>query len=317
MSLFLPELERELRAAIRARSSPDAESGPGHDPAHGGRSSRVRSGRRPNIGAVAATVCSVLALAVAGVLLISLGAHESMAPHPPASSQQVPAAVRKLATKLAVLRRPQTAKDRSFRAVVARALGSGGFSQHPIFRAMVQQTIPSLTRYTQTLPDGQEVFLIVFGGIPGPGRTIRPASRNVANIGLALVPPRAHPADGEGLGEGGGGASAASLYFFARRGPTGCDGNTLHNIVPDGIARIRWQFPRQDAYGYVYKGPLTVNVPVRQNVAIATINGRASCDKPSVVTLYDARGQIISKLGNATALDRITRPIRRGPPPGP
>jgi hypothetical protein len=181
---------------------------------------------------------------------------------------------------------------------------------------MVQQTIPSLTRYTQTLPDGQEVFLIVFPGIPGPGRTIRPASRNLANIGLVLVPPHTDLTDGEGLSEGGGGATAGSLYFFARRGPNGCDGHTLHNIVLDGIARIRWQFPRQDQYGYVYKAPLTVNVPVRQNVAIATINGRASCDKPSVVTLYNARGRIISKLGNAAGLG-ITRPIRPGPPPGP
>ena len=87
--------------------------------------------------------------------------------------------------------------------------------------------------------------------------------------------------------------------------------------MPDGIARIRWQFPRQDGYGYVYKGPLTVNVPVRQNVAIATIDGRASCDMPSVVTLYNARGQIISKLGNTADLDRIARPIRPGAPPGP
>ncbi len=288
MSLFLPELERDLRAAIRARASLDAQHERRHDAAHRGKPSRGWASRRPSLGAVAATVCSLLALGIAGVLLISLRSHHSAPPRPPAASQQVPAAVRKLETKLAVLRRPQTAKDRSLGALIARVLRPGSLVARDL-----SSVIPSLTRYTQTLPDGREVFLVVYRGNPGPTGRIRRTSR-IAIIGLVVVQPDGKRTDGVGPVSGGaGGATPGSLYFEARHGPNGCDGNTLHNIVPDGIARIRWEFPGEDQSGNVSNAPLIVNVPVRQNVAIATIKGLVSCAKPTSITLYNASGQVI------------------------
>jgi hypothetical protein len=50
-----------------------------------------------------------------------------------------------------------------------------------------------------------------------------------------------------------------------------CFGYTDHMIVPDGIARIRWSFARQDALGFVYKRSLTASIAVRDNAAIATV----------------------------------------------
>jgi hypothetical protein len=234
----------------------------------------------------------VLALAIAGVLLISLHTHHSAPSRRSVGAERILPGVRKLETKLAVLRRPQTAKDRSLGALIARITGRGSLVARDL-----SGVIPSLTRFTQTLPDGREVFLVVYRGILGPGGRISQTPPGLAIIGLVIVQPNAERTDGGPVSGGAGGATPGSLYFLARHGPNGCDGTTLHNIVPDGIARIRWQFPSEDENGNVYKAPLTVNVSVRQNVAIATINGRAPCDRPTGVTLYNARGQIISKIG--------------------
>ncbi len=315
MSLFLPELERELRAAIRARESRKTESEREHDPAPRDKAAWAWARRRPRIGTVAATACSLLALAIAGVLLIALRAHSSTARPRLGTSEQIPAPVRRLETVLAVLRRPQTAKDRSLPALIHRALRIDGRSPGTRLAALYG-AIPSLERYTQTLPDGREVFLVVYRNLGGPDGAPRRPLPGIATIGLTIVQPDGKSTNDPQVTAGGGGATPGSLYFLARHGPNGCAGAALHNIVPDRVARIRWQFPRQDQYGYVYKTPLTVNVQVRQNVAIATVKGRAACDKPTVVTLYDARGQIISKIGNAADLNRITRPIQPGSPPG-
>jgi hypothetical protein len=292
VSLFLPELERELRAAIRARASLDAEHDQSYNGAQRGKPSRRWAGLRLSIGAAAALVGSALALAIAGVLLISLHTHHSAPSRRSAGAEQIPSAVRKLETKLAVLRRPQTAEDRSLGALIARITGRGSLVARDFSRV-----IPSLTRYTQTLPDGREVFLVVYRGIPGRGGGIK-GTPGLAIIGLVIVQPDGTRTDGVPPVSGGsGGATPGSLYFLARHGPNGCSGNTLHNIVPDGIARIRWEFPSEDQSGNGSNAPLIVNVPVRENVAIATINGLASCAKPTVVTLYNTSGQIISKIG--------------------
>lgn len=227
----------------------------------------------------------------------------------PASRSEVPPAVRRLASHVAVLRRPQTAKDRSLPAVMGRAIRLAGLG---LGFERLDATFPNLTRYIETLPGDREVFLVVYRSIRGAGAAPPPG---LSILGLVIVQP-------DGKWENGGqpvssdaaGATAGSLYFLAQRGPSSCGGYTGSNIVPDGVAQVRWQFPRQDAYGFVYKAPLTVSIPVVQNVAIATITARASCDRPSVVTLYNSRGQIISHVGSAANLDRITRPIRHGNP---
>ena len=63
------------------------------------------------------------------------------------------------ASQFAMFARPQTAKDRSLPAVARRAIRLGGLG--PGFQDVLNGVIPSLTRYTQTLPDGREVFVTV------------------------------------------------------------------------------------------------------------------------------------------------------------
>ncbi len=68
-----------------------------------------------------------------------------------------------------------------------------------------------------------------------------------------------------------------SPLMFGGRGPGFAPQRprTLYfEIVPDGVARVRWVFPRQVVGEFqpstpaaVYPRPLTVNVPVRHNVA--------------------------------------------------
>jgi hypothetical protein len=269
-------------------------------------------------GVILPVLAGALALAVAAVILLSVGTHKpstSSAARPPA----IPAADRQLATRLAVFRRPQNAKDKTLPAVLHHVIAVDHLG--PLTEHMLDGTVPSLTRYIETLPDGYEVFLTL--GLPRNTPLTarrRPARSTIADLGMVTINPDGRESTGPGLSGGGGGATPRTLLFFARGGPTGCSADVEDNIVPDSVTRIRWQFPRQDSYGYVYKAPLTINVPVIQNVAIALIPQRASCDKPTVVTLYGTRGQILSQRGNPASLDRIRKPIRHGNPlanPGP
>jgi hypothetical protein len=107
---------------------------------------------------------------------------------------------------------------------------------------------------------------------------------------------------------------ARDSYLEARSGRQGCAFDTYWGIVPNQVARVRWQFGRQDPLGYVFKAPLTVDMTARGNVAAIAIPDRASCDRPTVVTLYGHHGQLLSQTGNPANLNRITRPVRHGNP---
>ncbi len=276
------------------------------------------------LSAIALVGSAAVAFLVAAILLSA----KSGPPQPvhPSHAVAVPGGVTKLETQLAVLRRPQTAKDRSLPALVRSATQLGGLGEFgKTYESQLDGAIPSLTRFIETLPDTRDVFLVVytpssiFRGRPGlaPPRAVK-AFQRIAIIGLMIVQPDGRWVDGQPIIGGEGGATAGGLYFEARHGPNGCSLQTLHNIVPDRVKRVVWQFPRQDSYGYVYKAPLTINIPVVNNVAIVTDRARASCDQPTVVTLYGANGRLLSRIGNPATLDRITHPIRHGhpgPPP--
>jgi hypothetical protein len=303
---YLERLERQLASLT--------EEG-----AHLDRPLSLGQARRSIQGVILPVLAGALALAVAAVILLSVGTHKPSTSSA-AAQPAIPAADRQLATRLAVFRRPQNAKDKSLPAVLRHVISVD--HRGPLAQHMLDGTIPTLTRYIETLPDGYEVFLTL--GIPplhtALGGRRDPARSKIANLGMVTINPDGREGTGPGLGGGFGGATARTLLFFARGGPDGCSADVEDNIVPDGVTRIRWQFPRQDSYGYVYKAPLTVNVPVIQNVAIALIPQRASCDKPTVVTLYGTHGQILSQRGNPASLDRIRKPIRHGNPltnPGP
>jgi hypothetical protein len=106
----------------------------------------------------------------------------------------------------------------------------------------------------------------------------------------------------------------SGAYITARTGNQARGLDTYSVIVPNQVARIRWQFGRQDRLGYVFNAPLTVNMTVHGNIAVATIPQRASCDRPAAVTLYGRNGQVLSHTGSTSTLNRITRPVNHGNP---
>ncbi|MDQ6806566.1 MAG: hypothetical protein M3065_16735 [Actinomycetota bacterium] len=129
MSGYFEHVERELRAAVRART---------HVPWY----ARRLSGLRLPPGAVAIAVSVLLALIIAagGVILLGRGANRT-------GSASVPPGARALFAKLAVLRRPQTAADR---AMPARLLAQ-----------LDRRTVPSLTRLVAAYPNGFKLFMTV------------------------------------------------------------------------------------------------------------------------------------------------------------
>jgi len=282
------------------------------------RTSATRGRARRATGGLPVALSVIVAFTVAAVV-ITTGRHTQPA-GPTRGATSTQSIARFAASQFAVFSRPQTVKDRSLPAVLGRAVRLGGLG--PGFESILHGAIPSLTRYTQTLPDGREVFLAVYhpseflpGGAPkGLDERLAKSRDESVSLRLIIVQPNGKWTDGQPVLDPGGSYAAKYAYIEARAGRQGCGVSTYWNIVPNQVAQIRWQFPRQDAYGYVYKAPLTVNIPVHENTAVATIPTRASCDRPSVVTLYGHNGQILSHAGSATNLNRITRPIRRGNP---
>lgn len=284
---------------------------------HRATKSRVRRrwSRLP-VGALAAAASTalVLSIAVGGLLLVH---HRTPKPatatgtHPADADQTVQ---RLAASQFGVFRRPQTAKDRTLPAAVRSAVRLGGLG--PDIQAQLGGVIPELTRYTQTLPGGREVFLTVYR--PSYPRFARggqsPPAGNVLIIGVFIVQPDGTWTEGQPVISPTVGETSGDAWLEARTGREGCGLDTYWVIAPDQVAQIRWQFGRQDPAGFVFNAPLTVNMTVHGNVAVTTIPQRTSCDRPATITLYGRDGQTLSHTGNATNLNRVTRPASHGNP---
>jgi len=275
--------------------------------------------RFPSIGGVLTAVAAIVALGIGVGTIALLGhRHESATPSVSRPSTRESTAVTNIemyaASQFAVFARPQTAKDRSLPAAVRRAIRLGGLgSSGP---SVLADVIASLTRYTQTLSDGREVFLTVYNPKkalpPGAPHYTVPATTLIA--GPIIVQPDGKWTNGQPLVNPSGGESARAAYVTARTGNQACTLDTYSVIVPNRVARIRWLFGRQDRMGYVYSAPLTVNMTVHGNIAVTTIPQRTSCDRPAAVTLYALDGQVLSHTGNTSRLNRITRPVNHGNP---
>lgn len=271
----------------------------------------------PGTLALAASTACVLLIAIGALVLVNHAAPKPRATTTSAHRPTLDQSLERLAaSQFAVFRRPQTAKDRSLAAAVRSASRLGGLG--PGFDSVLTGVIPSLTRYTQTLSDGREVFLTVEDPASRlPRRALQELERDkVLIIGEFIVRPDGKWTDGQPVLNPAGGESAGDAYLIDRSGRQGCALDTYWIVAPDQVARIRWQFGRQDSLGYVYKTPLTVNLIVHGNVAVTTIPQRAGCDNPTTVTLYGNDGQVLSHTGNAANLNRITRPVRHGDPFG-
>lgn len=75
------------------------------------------------------------------------------------------------------------------------------------------------------------------------------------------------------------------------------------SVVPDGVARVRWGFPRQyNAHTRLHPRPLVLNVAVRSNIAIARYVRQGI---PSTVSWYAADGHLIERYGNQASLTHV------------
>jgi hypothetical protein len=252
--------------------------------------------------------------AIAAALAATSTGAIGVSPQTTTTSNTVKSIERFAVSQFAVFARPQEAKDRSLPAVARRAVRLGGLG--PGFHDVLNGVIPSLTRFTQTLPDGREVFLTVYNPatrLPRRARRHLPP-HTILIVGPVIVQPDGRWTNGQPLDTSSGGDTARDAYIIARTGHQACSLDTYSVIVPNQVARIRWRFGRQDPLGYVFKAPLTVNLTPRGNVAVTTIPQRTSCDRPAAVTLYERDGQVLSHTGNTSNLNRITRPINHGNP---
>jgi len=249
----------------------------------------------------------IVVLAVAAVILTTGGSRPAAPTAGHRTAHLVP---------LAVFSQPQTAIDRSLPGVLRTAARLGGLPPTSAADAL-RGTIPSSTHYVETLPGDREVFIssVRDAAPPRPGHS-SPSAVAEAGVRLIIVQPdgkwtHGPPIVAPTLGS----ADNRSAYMEAvGGGGAGCFLDTYIGVAPNNVSRVRWEFPRQDRQGYVYKAPLTVDIPVRDNVVATTIPQRATCDGPSVVALYGPRGGLLIQTGRTANLDRITRPIRHGNP---
>jgi hypothetical protein len=246
----------------------------------------------PGIGSVLTALGSAGAVAVAVFAIIGFG-HTRQAPQ--SASTTVPGDARELASMLGVLRRHQTVADRSLPGWLLRQAAS--LPAHPPLASRV----PQLTRLVARL-QGRKLFILVYRHDGFRGSQANPLSGKADDgVGLLSVSRSGAAFAGD--------TPATAIWQNMR---PGCLDDTQYTIVPDGIRRVRWVFARQDQLGFVYRSPLTVDVRVRNNVAVARIIGRAPCVRPSLVSWYTADGHRVQSTGNLANINKITRRARHG-----
>jgi hypothetical protein len=268
MSDYFDRLESELRGAV-------ARGARGAIP-------QRRGLPTPTIGRLATSIAAGAAIAIAVVAIAVVGrdrAHENPAAAPGA---------RELVAELAVLRRPQTGAERAFTPPPSRFARHGRVSQRP------NDIAPSLTRLARTLPDGKQIFLTVFLTSERRGR---PATTRAAGVATFVVLPRTRTivfGNLEGatsLARGSQPAPGAAASQPAP-GPASA-GHLILAVVPDGVARVEWLFPRIDLLGHVYPAR-KLTARVEGNVAAAPATPRfGGGDNASKATWLASDGRII------------------------
>lgn len=270
---------------------------------HGACPKRDTMGRpsvRFRLGRLAAAASILVVVAVVAVFLGIRGSNPSIPSGSGTTSIRVspvpagtPAAARFVVARMAVLRRPQTVRDR-LPASVSEQLGNA-----PVRSSI----IPSLTRLAATVKLGSgplESFSIYV--------IVEPQSRGYPEIATALVvahearnrylvtPPEVVDAltaiDTRGLTP----EAVATDNSYALCRSSWCGSEPLPGgkgvtvaVVPDGVTRVKWVF------GSLRRGkPLTIYPRVENNLAISTTV--PATGGPLQATWYDADGRIVKPI---------------------
>jgi hypothetical protein len=283
----LPQLKRDLfdaaRATLPEEGDPTAE--------HTGRSKVARSVRhqlpRPSAGRLVATLSVGVAIATAALSLVLLGRHHETptpATQGPSSLAQLERnpAIRQAIDHFAVLRRPQTAADRSWAA---------GQRSNP---QSLQQVIPTLTRLARTI-DGKRIFLTIDRVSRLAGRPGGPAQHAYV-LTVALV-------DGhDNVFEAPYNPNVGDYTIVP--GPLAPNSSLSVSVIPDGVSKVRWVYrcppagtesivgpaPGHAASCSSMPGRTTIYPPIRGNVAAADV---PISKTPATVTWYDRTGNAI------------------------
>jgi hypothetical protein len=316
----IAELERELLSAARRMSAgEETVSLPGarRAPGRGDRTRGRRAVPHSSTGTVAVLVSTAAVIAVVLGAVVALGGHQRpRRPTPAPAAAASTSGARQLVDILGVLRRPQTAADRS------AALGSR-FSSGLL--ALAGTPDLALMRYATTAPWGERLYVVPMN--PPTTRQIKSfAQRFPGARGQLVRLARARPETLMVFSDGsfGGSGDAATIE---QRGGIGTEGagrsfaggstaTRITIVVPDGVAKVRFVFPRQPSPGRsgapIYSHSLSVVAPVHDNIAAVQVNREAMAASFPMIW-YGPSGQVVKRIGDLAAANTVIPPPKPGP----
>jgi hypothetical protein len=263
----------------------------------------------------ALAVLVVAAVVIAAVSLVHPGRRHATQQR---VTQPSPANVsrQQLVQILGVLRQPQSEAARAFaRSLAKRDGGLIGAGQGTV-------DIP-LVRYATTTPWGQQIFLVP---IKSPTASqIAKLKRRYPNISPRFFDGHAR---GETLSVASHGSSAggATVALIKTHGVDETEGagrsfaggsaeERRITVVPDGVAKVEYVFPRQpegNQYaGKTYAKVLKVTAAVHNNVAAVQVD-RECCGGGAMIW-YAADGHVIRRIGSLATAKRVTASPKPGP----
>ena len=285
-------LERELvSAARRLGAGEETVSLPG---------ARPHQGRRPR-GAVALLLSTAVVIALALGAVVTLGGRRQ--PHTTVRTPAVsPAGVRHLVGILGVLRSAQTPADRP-PALVPRLTSRLGLT-------FVGTPDLALMRFATTTPWGERLYVVPIN--PPTAQQIARFTKRVPAAQrsrlIKLIRGRAETLMVLSIDGAGGAGDAATIeqghgIGTEGAGRTFAGGSTATRItlvVPDGVAKVKFVFPRQSSpeqpAAPVYPHSLAVIAPVRDNIAAVQVD-RDVMDGSVPMIWYGPDGQVVKRIG--------------------
>ncbi len=269
-------LERELVNAARRRAS-----------------GRPTGRLRLSVGGFATAALMAVTLAVAGGALVVLGGHHHTTQQHPAKPSTAAASRKQLIDILGVLRRAQTPAD----------LRSPGITR--LLSRQGSGADVALIRRAATTPWGDGVFVIPIKPAASQQRSGERIDLEAGSGGACCAPAADIQAGHDMLSQGAGRSFAG-----------GSTGARLVLLVPDGVAKVQFVLPRQPSRNSpgspIYAKPLRVTVPVHGNIAAVQVK-RECCAGAVPMIWYGPGGQVITRIGDLTAVNRVLSPPKPGP----
>lgn len=307
----LPELEEQL---VRAAAK-EATRG------------RARLPRRtgPLAGAigVGVLVAATVVIAAGAVILLGGSHHPRAGRQHAASTTRVDASREQLLRILGVLRRPQSYADLHSRGIaqfLAHQRSAGALS----FLLEATPDIPLIRRAAIT-PWGSGVFVIPVK--PPSAASLAALRARYPKFVLGRFD-SLHGGGGIEL-EVGSGASCCSTASEIESGHeiqidgagrSFAGGSTQARVillVPDGVAKVEFVFPRQPSRNSpgspIYPAPQRVTVPVHGNVVAVQVK-RECCSGAVPMIWYGPGGRVIKRIGDFASVNRALPPTKPAAP---